>query len=79
MASIMSWLRGTTPTDYPMRALAETASTFTEMLVFDRLLSQLESPKDRLALLCDKLENSFATVYRQIDVPLRAACTSPAS
>jgi oligoendopeptidase F len=53
---------------YPVLPLAETASTFAEMLVFDRLLGQLDSPKDRLALLCDKLENSFATVYRQISM-----------
>jgi oligoendopeptidase F len=53
---------------YPVLPLAETASTFAEMLVFDRLLAQLESPEDRLALLCDKIENSFATVYRQISM-----------
>ena len=46
--------------------LAETASVFGEMLVFDGLLKQQADPKVKLALLCHKLESSVATVFRQI-------------
>ena len=46
--------------------LAETASVFGEMLVFDRLLKEQDDPRARLALLCHKLEDSFATVFRQV-------------
>jgi oligoendopeptidase F len=45
---------------------AETASVFGEMLVFRRLLAQESDPKVRLALLCGKLEDAFATVFRQV-------------
>ncbi|MGI9589952.1 MAG: M3 family oligoendopeptidase, partial [Myxococcota bacterium] len=45
---------------------AETASVFGEMLVFRRLLAEETDPKVRLALLCGKLEDSFATVFRQV-------------
>jgi oligoendopeptidase F len=33
--------------------------------VFDDLLAGLDDPKKRLALICGKLEDSFATVFRQ--------------
>ncbi len=45
---------------------AETASVFGEMLVFRRLLKEETDPKVRLALLCGKLEDAFATVFRQV-------------
>ena len=45
---------------------AETASVFAEMLVFNKLLSELDSPKQKLYLICSKLEDIFATVFRQI-------------
>lgn len=45
---------------------AETASVFGEMLTFERLLELHPEPKTRLALLCSKLEDSFATAFRQI-------------
>jgi oligoendopeptidase F len=45
--------------------LCETASVFGEMLVFDALRSRLESPRERLALLAEKIEDTFATVFRQ--------------
>jgi oligoendopeptidase F len=51
---------------YPVLPLAETASTFGEMLVFDKLQHTLSSPKERLSLLCSKIEDTFATVFRQI-------------
>jgi oligoendopeptidase F len=44
--------------------LAELASTFGEMLVFERLL-QSSSPDERLALYAGKIEDSFATIFRQ--------------
>ncbi|HEY0866046.1 MAG TPA: M3 family oligoendopeptidase [Fimbriimonas sp.] len=44
--------------------LAELASTFGEMLVFERLVSDA-SPKDKLALYAGKIEGVFATVFRQ--------------
>jgi len=46
--------------------LAETASVFGEMLVFDRLVEDQKDPRVRLALYCNKLEDSFATVFRQV-------------
>lgn len=45
---------------------AETASVFGEMLTFRRLLEQYPDPKTRLALLCGKIEDSCATVFRQV-------------
>ncbi|MDC4206439.1 MAG: M3 family oligoendopeptidase [Candidatus Manganitrophus sp.] len=45
---------------------AETASVFAEMLVFHRLQSEEQDPKKRLALLMEKLEESFATIFRQV-------------
>ena len=45
---------------------AETASVFGEMLVFRRLLAEESDPKVRLALLCGKIEDAFATVFRQV-------------
>jgi oligoendopeptidase F len=47
---------------------AESASVFGEMLVFRHLLAQIESPSERLALLCGKLEDIFATVFRQVSM-----------
>jgi oligoendopeptidase F len=45
---------------------AETASVFGEMLVFRRLLREEDDPAVRLSLLCGKLEDAFATVFRQV-------------
>lgn len=50
---------------HPSLPVAETASVFAESLVFDELLGRMQSDRDRLALLCGKIEDSFATVYRQ--------------
>ena len=44
--------------------LAELASTFGEMLVFERLVGEA-SPRDQLALYAEKIEGVFATVFRQ--------------
>ncbi len=51
--------------DAPL-TLAETASVFGEMLVFRRLLREQPDPVARLALVCGKLEEAFATVFRQV-------------
>lgn len=44
--------------------LAELASTFGEMLVFESLVAEA-STKDKLALYADKVESVFATIFRQ--------------
>ena len=44
---------------------AETASVFGEMLVFDYLLARQSDPQVRIALLAGKIEDIFATVFRQ--------------
>jgi oligoendopeptidase F len=45
---------------------AETASVFGEMLTFQRLLALHPDPRTRLAMLCSKIEDGFATVFRQV-------------
>jgi len=46
--------------------LAETASVFGETVVFGRLLEQDTAPASRLALLAENLEDTIATVFRQV-------------
>src|SRR5690606_3767467 len=57
--------RGPFEQDTPLTT-AETASVFGEMLVFRRLLREERDPAVRLGLLCGKLEDAFATVFRQV-------------
>ncbi len=45
---------------------AETASVFGERLTFETLLAQTRSPRERLALVVEKLDDSMSTVFRQI-------------
>jgi oligoendopeptidase F len=45
---------------------AEMASVFGEMLTFQRLLQRYPDPRIRLAMLCSKIEDGFATVFRQV-------------
>ena len=45
---------------------AETASVFGEMLVFQRLLRREDDPTNRLALLVGKIDDTIATVFRQV-------------
>ncbi len=45
---------------------AETASVFGEMLTFRRLQELYPDPRTRLAMLCSKIEDGFATVFRQV-------------
>jgi len=47
---------------------AETASVFGEMLVFQNLLKKLDDPKEKLALLVGKIDDTVATVFRQISM-----------
>jgi oligoendopeptidase F len=46
--------------------LAETASVFGETVTSNRLLSMIDDPNERFALLATTLEDSIATVFRQI-------------
>lgn len=46
-------------------AMAETASVFGEMVLFNRLLAGEQDPKMKLSLLCNKIEDMFATCFRQ--------------
>jgi oligoendopeptidase F len=65
---VHQWLareRGLFEQDAPLTT-AETASVFGEMLVFRRLMREERDPTLRLALLCGKLEDAFATVFRQV-------------
>jgi oligoendopeptidase F len=57
--------RGLFEMDTPLTT-AETASVFGEMLTFRRLLRDESDPSVRLGLLCGKLEDAFATVFRQV-------------
>ena len=50
---------------HPPLALAEVASTFAEHIVFERQLAQETDPQVRLSLLADRVEGSFATIFRQ--------------
>lgn len=47
---------------------AETASVFGEMLVFQNLVNRLDNPKEKLALLINKIDDTIATVFRQVSM-----------
>lgn len=51
--------------DTPL-TMAETASVFGEMLVFQSLRRSLADRQQRLSLLCHKIEDAIATVFRQV-------------
>jgi oligoendopeptidase F len=51
---------------YTPLTTAEMASTFGEMLVFNDLMNKEPDPEARLAMLADKIEGNFATIFRQI-------------
>ncbi len=46
--------------------LAETASVFGETVTSNRLLSMIDDPNERFSLLASTLEDSIATVFRQV-------------
>ncbi len=45
---------------------AETASVFGEMLVFQRLMRAEDDPQNKLAMLVGKIDDTIATVFRQV-------------
>jgi len=47
---------------------AETASVFGEMLVFQNLMNRLDNPREKLALLIGKIDDTIATVFRQVSM-----------
>ncbi|WP_372634644.1 M3 family oligoendopeptidase [Fodinibius sp.] len=47
---------------------AETASVFGEMLVFQALMRELDDPREKLALLIGKIDDTIATVFRQVSM-----------
>jgi len=61
----LSRQQGFLQADTPLTT-AETASVFGEMLVFEHLLREVTERGSRLALLCSKIEDTIATVFRQI-------------
>ncbi|MNX92154.1 Oligoendopeptidase F, plasmid [compost metagenome] len=46
--------------------MAETASTFAEIVVLDRLLADEKDPAVRLQLLAKRLEDAVHTIFRQV-------------
>lgn len=49
----------------PPLITCETASVFAEFVVFDEMVKRNQDPRIQLALLCGKIEDTFATVFRQ--------------
>ena len=56
--------QGILSADTPLTT-AETASVFGEMLVFQSLMAAEKDPQVRLSMLVQKIEDTFATVFRQ--------------
>ena len=52
-------------TQHPCLPLAETASTFGEMLIVDELLRTIEDPDMRMDLLFKQVDDAYATIQRQ--------------
>lgn len=57
--------QGVLQSDTPLTT-AETASVFGEMLVFQRLVQREPDPQNRLAMLVSKIDDTIATVFRQV-------------
>ncbi|MCY3573421.1 MAG: M3 family oligoendopeptidase [Chloroflexi bacterium] len=53
---------------YTPLTTAEMASTFAEMLVFQDLMAAESDPEIKLSMLLEKIEDTFATVFRQISM-----------
>jgi len=53
---------------YTPLTTAEMASTFGEMLVFEELMNAEPDPAARLLLVAGKIEDNFATIFRQISM-----------
>ena len=63
----LSRTQGVLQSDTPLTT-AETASVFGEMLVFQRLMQEETDPKNRLAMLVSKIDDTIATVFRQVSM-----------
>jgi oligoendopeptidase F len=61
----LSRQQGLLQADTPL-TLAETASTFGEMLVFDRLMKREDNPRAHLSMIVSKIDDIVATVFRQV-------------
>jgi len=61
---VLSAEQGYYNSDTPL-PLAETASVFAELLVFNAQLDLLSDNDEKRAFICQKLESIFATVFRQ--------------
>lgn len=61
----LSRKQGVLQSDTPLTT-AETASVFGEMLVFQRLIREEQNPANRLAMIVGKIDDSIATVFRQV-------------
>ena len=63
----LSRKQGILQADTPLTT-AETASVFGEMLVFQNLYKKLDDPKEQLAMLVGKIDDTIATVFRQVSM-----------
>lgn len=61
----LSRSQGVFHSDTPLTT-AETASVFGEMLTFQKLIGQESSPANQLSMLIGKIDDSMATVFRQV-------------
>ena len=61
LAAAQGYLNSDTPL-----VLAETASVFAELILFNHQLNLLSKPAERTAFIAQKLESIFATVFRQV-------------
>jgi oligoendopeptidase F len=57
--------RGVLQSDTPLTT-AETASVFGEMLVFQELMEREDDPGNQLSMLVGKIDDTIATVFRQV-------------
>ncbi len=53
---------------HPPLTTAEMASVFGEMLIFTDMMQREHDPRVRLAMLAHRIEDTFATVFRQVSM-----------
>lgn len=63
----LSRRQGVFQADTPLTT-AETASVFGEMLTFQRLYRKMEDPREKLSMLISKIDDTIATVFRQVSM-----------
>lgn len=61
----LSRKQGVLQSDTPLTT-AEMASVFGEMLVFQRLIKAEDDPRNKLAMVVGKIDDTIATVFRQV-------------